>query len=65
MQICLAKDYFYINKILEKELKNENIIDEKSKLKIEKGIIKIDNKGSQNINENNEEAQVKKIKILQ
>ena len=33
---CLAKDFFSVEKIIEKELLNENIIDEKSKLIIEK-----------------------------
>ena len=32
MLICLAKDFFSVEKMIEKELLNENIIDEKSKL---------------------------------
>ena len=36
MQICYAKDFFFVEKILEDELTYENIIDEKAKLKNEK-----------------------------
>ena len=53
MQICIAKDYFNMEKMLEKELRDTNKINEKSKLikenvensnNKEKGILKIENK---------------------
>ena len=57
MQICAAKDFFYVEKIIEKELQDENLIEEKSKINIEvnniepksnkeMGILKIENKAN-------------------
>jgi len=59
MQVCWARDFFYVEQILEDELKYENIIDEHAKLKVEKdnneneeddnwekGKLKLENRGN-------------------
>ena len=51
MQICYAKDFFFVEKILEDELTYENIIDEKAKLKNEKSN---ENSEDDNFEENRE-----------
>ena len=71
MQVCWARDFFYVEQILEDELKYENIIDEHAKLKVEKenneneeddwekGKLKLENRGNNsatnNVAENFEE----------
>ena len=65
MQVCWARDFFYVEQILEDELKYENIIDEHAKLKVEKennenedddnwekGKLKLENRGNNSATNN-------------